>query len=86
MGRASAIAFAQAGAKLILVDVVQKALDETVSMIGKTDQPIKVVVLDITNDEEVISLIRGIPQMDGFGRLDYALYVPAAWQTHCIKY
>lgn len=73
MGRASAIAFAQAGAKLILVDVVQKALDETVALIGKTKQPIKVVVLDITKDDEVIALIRGIPQMEGFGRLDYAL-------------
>lgn len=73
MGRASAIAFAQAGAKLILVDVVQKALDETAALIGKIKQPIKLVVLDITKDEEVIALIRGIPQMEGFGRLDYAL-------------
>lgn len=75
MGRASAIAFAQAGAKLILVDVVQKGLDETAALIGKTKQPIKLVVLDITKDDEVISLIRGIPQMEGFGRLDYALWV-----------
>ena len=73
MGRASAIAFAQAGAKLILVDVVQKGLDETAAMIGKISQPIKLVALDITKDEEVIALIRGIPQMEGFGRLDYAL-------------
>ncbi|KAK9893386.1 NAD(P)-binding protein [Cystobasidium minutum MCA 4210] len=73
MGRASAVAFAQAGAKLILVDVVQKALDETVALIGKVKQPIKLVVLDITKDEEVVALIRGIPQMEGFGRLDYAL-------------
>lgn len=73
MGRASAVAFAQAGAKLILVDVVQKGLDETLSIIGKTKQPIKLVVLDITNDEEVVALIRGIPQMEEFGRLDYAL-------------
>lgn len=73
MGRASAIAFAQAGAKLILVDVVQKGLDETAELIGKISQPMKLIVLDITKDEEVIALIRGIPQMEGFGRLDYAL-------------
>lgn len=73
MGRASAVAFAQAGAKLILVDVVQKGLDETVALIGDVKQSIKAIVLDVTKDDAVIDLIRGIPQMDGFGRLDYAL-------------
>jgi NAD(P)-dependent dehydrogenase (short-subunit alcohol dehydrogenase family) len=73
MGRASAVAFAQAGARLILVDVVQKGLDETVALLGDVKQPVKAIVLDITKDDAVIDLIRGIPQLEGFGRLDYAL-------------
>ena len=73
MGRASALAFGKAGAKLILVDITEAGLKQTVEELGPNVAAVKTFVLDISDDEKVIALIRGIPSMPEFGRLDYAL-------------
>ena len=73
MGRASALAFGKAGAKLILVDITEAGLKQTVEELGPNVAAVKTFVMDISDDEKVIALIRGIPSMPEFGRLDYAL-------------
>jgi 3-oxoacyl-[acyl-carrier protein] reductase len=74
MGRSCAIAFAHAGAKLILVDVNEEGLKETVKATGLSASHVKTRVLNITHDDELIAFIRSIPQMSDFGgRLDYAM-------------
>lgn len=74
MGRATAIAFAKAGSKLILVDINATELAVTEELVRKLGaKTLKTVVLDITKDEEVRKLLQSIPQMEEFGRLDYAL-------------
>lgn len=73
MGRATALKFAEAGAKLILVDVNESGLKETQKLIGPNVKALKLVVLNICNDQEVIDMVRAIPRDPAFGRIDYAL-------------
>lgn len=75
MGRATAFKFAEAGAKLILVDINEAGLKETQKLIGPNVKALKLVVLNICNDQEVIDMVRAIPNDPEFGRIDYALYV-----------
>lgn len=72
MGRATAIAFAAAGARLILVDLNGAALEET-KILLPTNTVVKIAVVNICDDDAIIALIRSIPQLPEFGRLDYAL-------------
>jgi len=72
MGRECAVAFAKAGAKLIIVDLNEAGLKETAELIGP-NATVKVVALNICDDDAVIKLIRDIPGDAEFGRLDYAL-------------
>lgn len=75
MGRATAIAFAAAGAKLLLVDISEKGIQETAAIIAKQSPNCqhKLYILDITNEAAVKKLFAEIPTMKGFDRIDYAL-------------
>ncbi|MGI8792318.1 MAG: SDR family NAD(P)-dependent oxidoreductase [Acidimicrobiales bacterium] len=70
-GRATAITFARAGARLVLVDRDRDSLEETASLIEGDDaaehQPV-VVVADVATDDGPASIITAA--MDAFGGLD----------------
>lgn len=73
-GRACAIALAARGATLVLVDVVDAALQETVGMLKKgANAQVSTHVVDITDEKAIIELVQSIPKK--YGRLDYALSV-----------
>lgn len=71
-GQACAVAFAERGATLVLADISDANLQETVSML-KTGPNAKVSthVVDICDDKAILELLRSIPR--NHGRLDYAL-------------
>ena len=73
MGRATALKFAAAGARLILVDVNEAALAETKALIGSGAAAVKLVAINLCDDEQVIAMVRAIPSDPEFGRIDYAL-------------
>ena len=57
IGRASALAFAREGAKVVVADVVVEGGEETVSMIKKTDGEAIFVKTDVSKAAEVEALI-----------------------------
>ena len=68
IGRASALKFAQEGAKVVAVDIQQEGNDETVSLIraeGGTAIPLQA---DVTESESVRRMIRAA--VESYGRLD----------------
>jgi NAD(P)-dependent dehydrogenase (short-subunit alcohol dehydrogenase family) len=70
IGRASAVAFARAGASLALVDVDESGLDGTLSLVleaGATGEPI---VADVTDLDAVAAAVHRT--VDRYGRLDAA--------------
>jgi len=72
-GRSCAVLFAKAGAKLILVDINEQGLDETLKLLP-ANTVAKTFVLDITKEADAIKFVQSIPSLKEFdGRLDYAL-------------
>ena len=70
IGRATAIAFARAGAAVTAVDIAQKGLSETVTTIEGAGGRVLPVVCDVTKSDQVkASLDRTVAT---FGRLDAA--------------
>ena len=63
IGRAMAIECSKMGAKLFLTDVVKEGLDATLELLEGEGH--KSIVADLTNDEELDSLVAGLPAMDG---------------------
>lgn len=64
IGRATAIACAKAGAKLILSGRNKSALEETASMLaGKTTE---LITTDLSKEEEIIELVNKLGPLDGF--------------------
>ncbi|KAL8276107.1 hypothetical protein RQP46_011489 [Phenoliferia psychrophenolica] len=72
MGRACAVTFATAGSKVVLVDLNEAGLKETLAMLP-AGAVAKIITLNICDDDALIAMIQGIPQDPKFGRLDYAL-------------
>jgi NAD(P)-dependent dehydrogenase (short-subunit alcohol dehydrogenase family) len=72
IGRASAIAFAQAGYRVIVSDVNEQGGEETASMITSSHGKEKAgfYKADVSQEEEVVSLMQHIK--DTYGRLDAA--------------
>ena len=67
IGRASALAFARAGARVVVSDVDEAGGRATVDQIGRAAHFIRA---DVTSEEQVERLI--VATVEHFGRLDYA--------------
>jgi NAD(P)-dependent dehydrogenase (short-subunit alcohol dehydrogenase family) len=70
IGRASAIAFAQEGAKVIVADIVVEGGEETVQMIKEAGGEATFVKADVSQAAEVKALVD--KTVETYGRLDYA--------------
>ena len=70
IGRASALAFAREGAKVVVSDIDVAGGEETVKMIGKAGGGAIFVKADVSNAIEVEALIN--KAIETYGRLDYA--------------
>lgn len=63
IGRAMAIECAKMGARLFLTDVVKEGLDATIDMLEGEGH--EIIVADLTNDEQLDSLVSALPALDG---------------------
>lgn len=70
IGRASAIAFANAGAKVIVSDVSEEAGEGTVNLIKQNGGEAKFFKCDVSDEEQVKALID--ETVSAFGQLDFA--------------
>lgn len=68
IGRATAIAFARNGAKVIVADVIEG--HETIDAIKKAGGIATFVKCDVANEEDVKAMVKAA--IDNYGRLDYA--------------
>lgn len=70
IGRASAIAFAAEGARVVVSDVSEEAGDETVRLIQKAGGEAVFIPCNVSNEEEVKNLVD--ETVKTYGRLDWA--------------
>jgi NAD(P)-dependent dehydrogenase (short-subunit alcohol dehydrogenase family) len=70
IGRASALAFARAGAKVSVADVAAEGGNETVRLIQDAGGEAQFIPTDVTRAEAVEALVR--KTVERFGRLDFA--------------
>lgn len=70
IGRASAIALAEAGAKVMVSDVSEESGEETVRLITENGGEAKFFKCDVSNEEQVKALID--ETVEAFGKLDFA--------------
>ena len=70
IGRASALAFAAAGAAVTVVDTVAEAAEQTVAMIGSANGQGVAVVADVADPDAMESAVA--TTLERFGRLDAA--------------
>lgn len=92
IGRATALAFARAGARVVAADVDEVGGEETARLIREAGGECQFVKADVTKDEDVAKMVQTAVQQ--FGGLDYAFnnagiegelastadYPDAAWQ------
>lgn len=70
IGRAAALAFARAGASVVVADVAAEANEETASLIEQSGGRAVAVRCDVTRSEDVQAALQ--KAVDAFGRLDVA--------------
>jgi len=70
IGRASALAFAREGAKVMVSDVNEETGKETVKLIEEAGGIASFLKCDVSNEEEVAALVNATVSM--FGKLDFA--------------
>lgn len=70
IGRAAALAFARAGATVVISDVNDQEAQITLTQIVKEDGKAQFIHCDVTSSEQVQSMVQKIVQQ--FGRLDHA--------------
>jgi NAD(P)-dependent dehydrogenase (short-subunit alcohol dehydrogenase family) len=75
MGRAIAIAFAEAGARVVVADIAVAGGNETVSLVAAAGGQSKFIATDVASSTSVEQLVRGT--VDAFGRLDCAVNAAA---------
>lgn len=63
IGRATAIQCAEMGAKVVLVDLNEKGLQETKELISHND--VEYRALDLTNLDSLIEMVATLPKLDG---------------------
>ncbi len=71
IGRTSALAFAQSGAKVVVADFNEAGGQETVDMIRAADGEALFVRTDVTQQVEVSALLKTV--FETYGQLDFAL-------------
>ena len=67
-GRATAVRFAQEGAKLLLADISREAMEETVARCREVSQDIAITDCDVTNNSSVVAMVEAC--MKAYGRID----------------
>lgn len=75
IGRATALAFARLGARLVLGDVSEEGLGETRALLdaaGVSASDVRTARTDVRRDEDLAALV-ALAAGAGFGRLDFAL-------------
>ena len=70
IGRATALAFAQAGAHVVVADINQVGAEETAHLITQAGAQAVAVACDVTHSTAVEALVQ--QTLNTFGRLDYA--------------
>lgn len=70
IGRASAIALANAGGKVMVSDINEEAGEETVKMIRENGGEAQFFKCDVSDEEQVIALVN--ETVNAFGKLDFA--------------
>lgn len=70
IGRASAVAFAAAGAQVVVSDVDERAGQETVDMVTDAGGAATFVRADTSDEEDVANLVRAV--VEQYGHLDWA--------------
>ncbi len=70
IGRASAIAFAQTGARVVVADIESDGGEETVDLIVRAGGEASFVNVDISCSDQVESLLQQVVSI--YGRIDYA--------------
>lgn len=70
IGRATALAFAREGAKVLIADVIVDSAKETLEMINEAGGEGMVTKVDVSQSEEVESMVSQL--VDTYGRLDCA--------------
>ena len=70
IGRASALAFANAGAKVAVVDLQEKAGNETVDLIKKDGGDAIFIKANVSNADNVEAMVDGT--IKAYGSLDFA--------------
>jgi NAD(P)-dependent dehydrogenase (short-subunit alcohol dehydrogenase family) len=70
IGRATAVAFAREGAKVVIGDIDARGAEETVELLKSTGGAAISVVVDVTTSADVQQMIA--TTVDRFGGLDYA--------------
>ena len=70
IGKATAIAFAQNGAKVVVADINQKDGEAVVNEITQAGGTAMFVPCDVTNDQQVMSLVDAT--IEAYGKLDIA--------------
>ncbi|MFT5591941.1 MAG: NAD(P)-dependent dehydrogenase (short-subunit alcohol dehydrogenase family) [Oceanicoccus sp.] len=70
IGKATAIAFAQGGAKVVVADINQQDGEAVVSEITQAGGTAMFVPCDVTNDQQVMSLVDAT--IEAYGKLDIA--------------
>jgi NAD(P)-dependent dehydrogenase (short-subunit alcohol dehydrogenase family) len=70
IGKATAIAFAQNGAKVVVADINQQDGEAVVSEITQSGGTAMFVACDVTNDQQVMSLVDAT--VEAYGKLDMA--------------
>lgn len=70
IGRATALAFARRGAKVIVADINEEQGQETVDLVEKSDGEAKFVKTDVSSVQQVEALIK--KAVETYGHLDYA--------------
>lgn len=70
IGRASAIAFAQAGAKVVVSDVSEEAGNDTVKLIRDNGGDAIFIFCNVAEEQQVIDLVNST--VEHYGRLDWA--------------
>lgn len=70
IGRATALVFAEEGAKVVAADIVAESVEETVELIRKAGGEAIAVTVDVSQAEQVEAMVKAAA--DTFGRLDCA--------------
>ncbi len=71
IGQATAIAFAGQSANIVMTDLDRHGLDETVAIIGKANDNILALEMDVTRDKAVAQAIQAT--IERFGQLDITI-------------